>query len=278
MALRQMRLAAPLRCVHPYEGHGAANRSKAGADRYKSAGFNAIMIHRVAWNLFLLGRGFSIMHCDLDVVWLHDPRPVFDTPRYHDMDMLLQSEQVYGYNGGFYLARARPSVMAGVRHWMADLVHTWETRPKKFEEQHSLVSMVKLAKRGGVGGNRTLTMSSAKLNHSEFPNGKIWMFYSAWTSKAAAFIVHMNWLSNGNKKKHRLVRDDLWFLDADDTRCAAGFDPLAGTCQRFCVPVQSCVPGKPCAYLTNCAALRSGPWHNVSRERCEARRTLVGGS
>lgn len=131
------------RCVHPYEGHGAANRSKAGTDRYKSAGFNAIMIHRVAWNLFLLGRGFSIMHCDLDVVWLHDPRPVFDTPRYRDTDMLLQSEQVYGYNGGFYLARARPSVMAGVRHWMAELVHTWETRPKKFEEQHSLVAMCK---------------------------------------------------------------------------------------------------------------------------------------
>tara|TARA_B110001452_G_scaffold215474_1_gene186652 strand:+ start:1739 stop:2260 length:522 start_codon:yes stop_codon:yes gene_type:complete len=170
--------------------------------------------------------------------------------------------------------------------------------------------MVKGAKKHGVGGNRSLMMSSAKLNQSQFPNGKIWMFYNQaratglahlspspppplslphdpqppsisppsplfqWTSKATAFIVHMNWLSNGHKKKHRLVRDDMWFLDADDTRCAAGFDPLAGDCQRFCVPVASCVPGSPCAYLTNCAALRA-PWHNVSRERCEARRTAL---
>tara|TARA_B110001452_G_scaffold215474_1_gene186651 strand:+ start:903 stop:1610 length:708 start_codon:yes stop_codon:yes gene_type:complete len=150
--------ATPPRCVHPYEGHGAANRSKAGADRYKSSGFNAIMIHRVAWNLFLLGRGFSIMHCDLDIVWLHDPRPVFASPQYRDTDMLLQSEQVYGYNGGFYLARARPSVVAGVRAWMAELVHTWETRPKKFEEQHSLVSRPWV--QNGAASRASLTQST----------------------------------------------------------------------------------------------------------------------
>ena len=38
--------------------------------------------------------------------------------------------------------------------------------------------MVKGAKKHGVGGNRSLMMSSAKLNQSQFPNGKIWMFYS----------------------------------------------------------------------------------------------------
>lgn len=123
--------AAPApRCVQPYAGYGAAsaNTSVDGAAGYRSHNFNAIMIHRVAWNLYLLRRGWAVMHCDLDIVWLHDPRPVFATPEYRHSDMLLQSEQVYGYNGGFYLARARPSVRAGVTYWMNDLVHTWETQ------------------------------------------------------------------------------------------------------------------------------------------------------
>ena len=83
------------------------------------------------------------MHCDLDIVWLHDPRPTLGAPSAHAVAMMLMSEQVYGYNGGFYLARARPSVTAGVRFWMDDLVRTWETNPKKFEEQHSLVNMAR---------------------------------------------------------------------------------------------------------------------------------------
>lgn len=35
---------------------------------------------------------------------------------------------------------------------------------------------------------------------------QIWLFYPMWTSKQAAYIVHMNWLTGGAKKKHRLPR------------------------------------------------------------------------
>ncbi len=59
---RPFGLQQPARpCVHPYAGFGAAsaNKSSGGAAGYRSHGFNAIMIHRVAWNLFLLERGFT---------------------------------------------------------------------------------------------------------------------------------------------------------------------------------------------------------------------------
>ena len=119
-------------------------------------------------------------------------------------------------------------------------------------------------------------MSSAKLNHSEFPNGKIWMHYPQWTGKRTAYIVHMNWLTGGHKKKHRMVRDGLWFLDPDDRRCAAGFDPFRGGCQRLCAGVKTCLPGQPCIYLpvASCADLLKGknPFHAAAIELCEQRK------
>lgn len=60
-------------------GGAAPHRASKGAldlsqqSRYLSRGFNTIMLHRVAWMQLLLSRGLTILHCDLDVVWLHDP-------------------------------------------------------------------------------------------------------------------------------------------------------------------------------------------------------------
>ena len=271
-------LAVSVTCVHPYTGYGAASRNKSSSVAvvgYRSASFSAIMLHRVAWNLLLLEHGYSVMHCDLDVVWLHDPRPVLHSPRHQKNDLLIQSEQVYGYNGGFYLARARTSTRVGVRYWMSDLVRTWETNPGKFEEQHSLVNMIKAARKR----RRGLNMTSAKLNQSEFPNGKIWLYYPQWTSKTTAYIVHMNWLVGGAKKKHRLVRDGLWFLTDNDTRCDASFDPHEGGCNRWCSPVKSCLPGHACEYIPSCNSFRVGngsTWHQVANDRC-IRRMAGGG-
>ena len=269
-------LANPVSCVHPYDGYGAASRnesSSGAAAGYRSSGFNGIMLHRVAWNLLLLEQGYSVLHCDLDIVWLHDPRPVLQSPRHQKIDLLIQSEQVYGYNGGFYLARARTSTRVGVRAWMADLVHTWETDPRKFEEQHLLVKMITHARKRRHG----LNMTSAKLNHSEFPNGKIWLNYPQWTSKATAYIVHMNWLVGGAKKKHRLVRDGLWFLTDNDARCDASFDPHEGGCNRWCSPVKSCSPGHACDYIPSCNSFRVGngsTWHQVAKDRCTRRHAV----
>ena len=269
-------LAHPVSCVHPYDGNGAASRNESlsgAAAGYRSRGFNGIMLHRVAWNLLLLEQGYNVLHCDLDIVWLHDPRPVLQSPRNQKIDLLIQSEQVYGYNGGFYLARARASTRVGVRAWMDDLVHTWETNPRKFEEQHLLVKMITHARKRRHG----LNMTSAKLNHSNFPNGKIWLNYPQWTSKATAYIVHMNWLVGGAKKKHRLVRDGLWFLTDDDARCEARFDPHESGCDRMCTPVKSCSPGEACDYIpiASCSSLRVGSgskqWHQTAKDRCTLR-------
>ena len=270
-------LANSVSCVHPYAGFGAAshNQSSSGvAAGYRSTSFSAIMLHRVAWNLRLLEHGYNVMHCDLDIVWLHDPMPVLQSPRHLKNDLLIQSEQVYGYNGGFYLARARASTIAGVKWWMADLVHTWETNPKKFEEQHALVNMIK----GGRKHRHGLNMTSAKLNQSEFPNGKIWLYYPKTTSKTTAYIVHMNWLVGGAKKKHRLARDGLWFLTDDDARCDTSFDPHEGGCNRWCTPVNKCSPGRACDYIPSCSSFRVGngsTWHQIAKDRCHRRNTVA---
>ena len=69
----------------------------------------------------------------------------------------------------------------------------------------------------------------------------------------------------------RLVRDGLWFLTDNDTRCDASFDPHEGGCNRWCSPVKSCLPGHACEYIPSCNSFRVGngsTWHQVAKDRC----------
>ena len=78
----------------------------------------------------LLRRGFSVLQCDLDVVWLRNPQPLFHRPgAAADADMLFQSEGGHGYNGGFYFARRTNETLALLQACLAPLcshlsVHT----------------------------------------------------------------------------------------------------------------------------------------------------------
>ena len=62
-------------------------------------------------------------------------------------------------------------------------------------------------------------------------------------------------------------RDDLWFLTEDDATCAADFDPMRTGCDRWCVPVAGCEPGKRCVYHS-CEKLRRDArkigWHPLA--------------
>jgi hypothetical protein len=133
-------------------------------------------------------------------------------------------------------------------------------------EQHSFVRINQAAKSKGFG------FASRKLNESQFPNGKIWYNYWHITGKRTAYIIHCNW--NKMNKKSRLRRDNLWFLEEDESvrrrrglaqrslrlspplglrgqTCRKDFDPAAEQCQRNCIPVKDgCAMGKPCKYRT----------------------------
>ena len=249
-------------CVHPYRvsgGGGGSGSTGSGSgsgtavQSYGSFGFYWIAMQRPLWLYWLLGRGYSVINCDLDIVWLHDPRPHLAQPGHASADMLFQPDAGHGVNGGFYVARATPRVLGLFEAWLADLAAKAAAR-KGFEEQHSLNRALR------VNGTR-LRLVKRVLDERRFPNGKIWWTWSHG-NKAEAFIVHCNWAKSN--KKGRLRRDNLWFLDEHDQRCQAGFDPFEAGCDRRCVPVKYCAPGEPCALTHNCAELHG--WHPRARQ------------
>jgi len=212
---------------------------------YRSLEFNRMVMQRPLWMLWMLRQGYTVIQCDLDIVWLHDPRAHIQSLRYSRpagynkgitrvppaaavLDLAFQSEQAYGVNGGFYVAWPTARTVDFFERWI-DYLRGMTNR--SFEEQHALNgALVRARARGNI--------TAMKLGEEDFPNGKIWWQYPDRANKSRAYVVHVNWVKAN--KKTRLVRDRLWFLDGDDSRCADGFDPFGGThggCDKGCSPV-----------------------------------------
>ena len=223
------------RCVHPYQ------RPSMSGERltYGSAAFFQIALQRPLWVRYLLGRGFEVLNCDTDIVWLSNPLPLLAVLR---GVLLVQTDSGQGKNSGFYLARPSPTTQEFFAEWILKV-------SQGKNEQHALNSVAK-----------HIRIYSRDLNASLFPNGRFWWTFGRG-DKRTAFIVHCNWVRDG--KKTRLVRDNLWFLEPDGQRCAAGFDPFAGGCDRNCIPVQYCNPSGPCSWYTDCSTLAH--WHPMAR-------------
>eukprot|EP00322_Chrysochromulina_rotalis_P006743 CAMPEP_0115835272 /NCGR_PEP_ID=MMETSP0287-20121206/4110_1 /TAXON_ID=412157 /ORGANISM="Chrysochromulina rotalis, Strain UIO044" /LENGTH=261 /DNA_ID=CAMNT_0003288727 /DNA_START=333 /DNA_END=1118 /DNA_ORIENTATION=+ len=250
-------------------GGRAAKRSAA----YRSRLFNAVVFHRVGWLRLLLLTNFSVLHCDADIVWLRNPLPLFESPAlvrpsghtapYRDADLLIQSEGVYGNNGGFYYVRANRRTVAFFDALLRKFHERSRVANSNFEDQHCLNDVLRDARKHRKG----LTLKAPKLNQTLFPNGAMWQ--SGLATKAIAYVVHMNWAKQS--KKARLVSDGFWFLTSDDERCAGTFDPFLGGCDRHCVALEAgtaCELGRPCT-LMDCAMLRrevngSRGWHPVA--------------
>jgi hypothetical protein len=236
-------------CVQPYVGDQSLDKGTTDSGRgYGTTHFWRLVVQRPLWVKWLLQEGYSVLQCDVDIVWIHNPLPYFEGPSVQRYNAFLQSEQVFGVNCGFYFVRPANVTISLIQSWMDDMIgpkarHV--THGGKMHEQHSFVRVVKKYKKSS-GAFKKLT-----LNQTEFPNGKIWFNYWQWTSKRTAYILHCNW--NTHNKKSRLIRDGLWFLDEGDRRCKAGFDAAAEGCQRNCVPVENgCKVGNPCKYR-NCS-------------------------
>ena len=62
-------------CVFPY-GEGGGVTSQRGVATYRSVAFNRMVMQRPLWVQFLLREGYTVVQCDLDIVWLRDPLPI----------------------------------------------------------------------------------------------------------------------------------------------------------------------------------------------------------
>ena len=87
-------------------------------------------------------------------------------------DLLFQSEQAYGLNGGFYFARPTKATLAFFNAWVERLT-VMITMPS-FEEQHALNSAILRMRRNNSADMRLL---HSHLPSRAFPNGKIWWTY-----------------------------------------------------------------------------------------------------
>jgi hypothetical protein len=190
----------------------------------------------------------------VDVVWLRDPLPIFSTGVYSDKQLISQSEQAFGSNCGFYLARASNTTVRFMTLWLEDMVGpnaTWKKKGQKLHEQNSYIRVLNRMRHRRFGPPEQ-RLTHTRFNESQFPNGKIWFQHHGRTSKRDAVVIHSNWIQTAKKKKLR--RDNLWFLDRRDAACAADFDPLAAGCDHHCVPVTACALDQPCEYMS-CAAV-----------------------
>ena len=269
-------------CVEPYTERPLVTSDRA---RYGSTEFWRLVVQRPLWIRWLLTQGFSVLQCDVDVVWLRNPLHLFASTtelapvkrcshpasifgptnksgvikwqqrkdkfscHMHNSTLMVQSEMAYGYNCGFYFARPDNSSVWFMDAWMQEMLQPAFQRV--MHEQHAM--LFTLGHLFSRSSHKWLSrgMQLIKLDEVRFPNGKVW--YDQWnhplyaTDKRKAFILHCNWVKRSEQKKLRLKRDNLWFLDDRDEKCQAGFDPFAESCQRRCVPVGRCgAMGTPC--------------------------------
>ena len=269
-------------CVEPYAARPLVTSDRA---QYGSTEFWRLVVQRPLWIRWLLTQGFSVLQCDVDVVWLRNPLHLFASTEelapmrscshpasifgptnksgvikwrqqinkfschMHNSTLMVQSEMGYGYNCGFYFARPDNSSVWFMDAWMEEMLRP--ALQRAMHEQHAM--LYTLGNVYSQSSRKWLSrgMQLIKLDEIRFPNGKVW--YELWnnpayaTDKRRAFILHCNWVKRSEQKKLRLKRDNLWFLDDRDEQCQPGFDPFVESCQRRCVPVGRCgAMGTPC--------------------------------
>lgn len=249
------------RCVHPYHDAASVTLTEQRSV-FGSATFFQLALQRPLWVHHLLWQGFSVLNCDSDIVWLHNPLPMLASMRAH---LIVQSDTGHGLNSGFYLAKPSATCKSFFAAWLADLSKR-SAGSAPANEQDSMNSVL----RHTISGAQ---VRPHVLNETLFPNGKMWWEWGK-SDKKTAFIVHCNWVRQG--KKTRLARDNLWFLDDDDEHCARDFHPSRDGCDRRCLPYQHCEVGvhDGCKRITNCDALRA--WHSMARVAANCTLAHVG--
>lgn len=67
-------------CVYPYrtqtEQQGRSSTFVGGMVKYGTNAFIRMVMQKPLWTKWLVDHGYSVLQCDLDIVWLHDPQPL----------------------------------------------------------------------------------------------------------------------------------------------------------------------------------------------------------
>ena len=92
-------------CVSPYLLRPLSSGNQETYSAYNSLHFWRLVIQRPLWVMWLLTEGYTVLQCDVDIVFLRNPLPLLQSPKLRKFDALFQSEQAYGINCGFYLVR-----------------------------------------------------------------------------------------------------------------------------------------------------------------------------
>ena len=93
-------------CVEPYQFRPLSDEAhKNESFKHGSPHFWRLVIQRPLWVQWMMQQGYSVLQCDVDVVWLHNPLLHFEMPAMQQYSAFYQSEQVYGMNCGFYFMR-----------------------------------------------------------------------------------------------------------------------------------------------------------------------------
>jgi hypothetical protein len=105
-------------CVEPYQFRPLSDDAhKNESFKYGSPHFWRLVIQRPLWVQWMMQEGYSVLQCDVDVVWLHNPLLHFEQPAMQQYSAFYQSEQVYGMNCGFYFMRPDQAALGCVpRH------------------------------------------------------------------------------------------------------------------------------------------------------------------
>ena len=72
-------------CTFPYQpaedGKAGSSFLSSGVASYGTKGFVQLVLQKPLWIRWLIEQGYSVLQCDLDIVWLRDPRPMLQTLR-----------------------------------------------------------------------------------------------------------------------------------------------------------------------------------------------------
>eukprot|EP00966_Prymnesium_polylepis_P014816 342527-Prymnesium_polylepis.1 len=148
---------------------------------------------------WLISQRYDVFQCDVDVVWLRNPMPVFESEQLCSTHLLVQRDMVYGLNAGVFLVPASNFTTILMERWIDDMVGPNATHVRKKKEMHGQHSFAYAVKQ--LPHRFDPPMPHKQLNQSQFPVGKLWMYYAARTNKDTAYMV----ISIGSRRPRSFI-------------------------------------------------------------------------
>ncbi|CAI7873571.1 unnamed protein product [Closterium sp. NIES-54] len=206
-----------------------------GASRIGSAGFFRVASHRAIYIHHLLSFGFSVLYSDIDIAFLHNPLPFFQTPDpstdassadayTNDLDFdLFLSFDHYREKPSPYTEPIDPFYLNGDRTFCTCLLFFRPTVAAKSLVGNWAFRLAKLGRQGGMDQTqfnlvmqwmyqRKVLPRIGVLPPLQFPSGQLMAQH--WEEfeevRPRVVMVHANYLTGKEAKIKGLKRAGLW--------------------------------------------------------------------